>query len=794
MKTLTFTIPVMIIIVSSSLFHSTAGVQILSKSKLEKCEKVSDSGGLNCTAKVVIDLAVPSGSSGREASIVAELVEVEENLTAKMRTLRVPPVITVNKSAAYACYELTYIRDLPYRPEELYVKTRKCEPDAGADVVNICERLRDDKGHIIENTQPTCCPCGDQRRVPSSCGNFCKCSLSVVWHYQNLMQDAAYKFVAIDYFYIELVDKMMKGKANTAHCLRFPGDWFHVFGIGQRSVGFSVRIEVKTGSKLSEVVVGPENRTAISNDNFLRVNLIGDYVGYTNIPSFDNYYLVIPRQGSPGEPQNLGRNYSMWMLLERVRFTLDGLECNKIGVSYEAFNGQPDFCSAPLWSCLHNQLWNFWDADQNRLSRKQVPLYGVQGRFERINQHPVMFQQLWICCSRFFSSSLYSCMQNAGSHSFSIGLTEVLSTNLLIELSADDIEYVYQRSPGKILSINVPTFEALTQFGTATITTKNIGEVEASYSLTFDCSKGVSQMEEQFYIMKPQEVMPRSFKLYPTTDQAARYLCSAILKDSDFREVDRAECQFTTTATVLDNGSQLPFQPPKTSINGFFESIESLWNNMWNGLADFITGKTCRRKCTGFFDFSCHIQYICMSWVLMFGLLLAIFPTVIVLLWLLHQKGLFDPFYDWWEDHCLTAEQSLGDVRRNTTDADLPQIRFKKYYKQEAWHPKNVAHKKRKSRHTEHRHKHSDRDSDYYYHLHRVHKDRHKHGKIKGFAPQVYMDEGEHDIVGHHRRRKEREPMESKPSRHSNGSQAEYYKHKHLMDETHYRPHAKRMG
>lgn len=40
------------------------------------------------------------------------------------------------------------------------------------------------------------------------------------------------------------------------------------------------------------------------------------------------------------------------------------------------------------------------------------------------------------------------------------------------------------RSPGKIISITVPTFEALTQFGIATITTKNIGEVEASYSLT----------------------------------------------------------------------------------------------------------------------------------------------------------------------------------------------------------------------------------------------------------------------------------------------------------------------
>lgn len=42
--------------------------------------------------------------------------------------------------------------------------------------------------------------------------------------------------------------------------------------------------------------MGPENRTAISEDKFLRVNLIGDYVGYTDIPSFDNFYLVVPRQ------------------------------------------------------------------------------------------------------------------------------------------------------------------------------------------------------------------------------------------------------------------------------------------------------------------------------------------------------------------------------------------------------------------------------------------------------------------------------------------------------------------
>ncbi|KAK6783268.1 hypothetical protein RDI58_021065 [Solanum bulbocastanum] len=784
------------------LLQYSSSIQILSKSRLQKCEKVSESNSLNCTNKIIIDLAVPSESSGNEASLVAEIVEVEENSSSNMRTLRVPPVITINKSAAYALYELTYIRndgtmlvdghwshcyitlrlkdytlvsynnlfrppdsrqDIAYKPQEFYVNTRKCQPDAGADVVQICERLRDENGHIIENTQyshiedfpflispstgynpssifssqPTCCPCGDQRRVPSSCGNF--------------------------------FDKMTKGKKNTAHCLRFPDDWFHVFGIGQRSVGFSIRIDVKKQSQNSEVIVGPDNRTATSSDNFLRVNLIGDYVGYTDIPSFDDLYLVIPRQ------------VTMLSMHSQI-FAL-----HHFGVA-----------------CTTN--------------------YGIFGMLTRIESVEIRCLLLVLV--------IYKYLQNAGSHAFSIGITEVLNTNLLIELNADDIEYVYQRSPGKILSITIPTFEALTQFGTATVTTKNIGEVEASYSLTdalaldesssqfnfeaysmlwlwmgpplsdlldrsppplqptkFDCSAGVSQMEEQFYIMKPNEVMTRAFKLYPASDQAAKYVCSAILKDSDFNEVDRAECQFTTKATVLDNGSQIPFQPPKTNINGFFGSIEDLWKKTWENLTDFLTGKSCRMKCYGFFDFSCHIQNICISWVVMFCLFLAIIPTVIVLLWLLHQKGLFDPLYDWWEDHFPITEDKHMGRRKHNYDADPLRNHHKRSHKNEPRHHKH---------HRRHTRFHNDPrenllgEADYHYYLHHVHKDKHKHGKTKssGITKPLRSRKGEDDHIRHHRRTNERETLGGPIINKKRGdeNQEEYIRHKHpILNDTHHK-------
>ena len=78
-----------------------------------------------------------------------------------------------------------------------------------------------------------------------------------------------------------------------------------------------------------------------------------------------------------------------------------------------------------------------------------MPLYGVEGRFERINQHPVMFQKYLIYLYKKFPliwiHIISDWLQNAGTHSFSIGVTEVINTNLLIELSADDVDYVYQR-------------------------------------------------------------------------------------------------------------------------------------------------------------------------------------------------------------------------------------------------------------------------------------------------------------------------------------------------------------
>ncbi|KAL5727661.1 hypothetical protein ACHQM5_000831 [Ranunculus cassubicifolius] len=218
-------------------------------------------------------------------------------------------------------------------------------------------------------------------------------------------------------------------------------------------------------------------------------------------------------------------------------------------------------------------------------------------------------------------------------------------------------------------------------------------------------------------------------------------LSLSILKDSDFSEVDRAECQFTTTATILDNGSQ------KESIKGRKES-----------------------KCSGFFDFRCHIQYICFSWIVLFGLLLAIFPTVSVLLWLLHQKGVFDPLYDWWEDQVEGNQRPI--YPRHGRDVPHSHNHHHKHHRKDVMHYK-AQHKRKSSHvghHKHHRHGHLEVETGHHHHvhdshLHHVQKDRHKHTRRKNLVnirPEYsdYFEEGRNspvdDYFEYHRHKKEK--------------------------------------
>ncbi|KAK8500572.1 hypothetical protein V6N12_037823 [Hibiscus sabdariffa] len=178
-------------------------------------------------------------------------------------------------------------------------------------------------------------------------------------------------------------------------------------------------------------------------------------------------------------------------------------------------------------------------------------------------------------------------------------------------------------------------------------------------------------------------------------------------------------------------------------------------------VVDFITGETCfpllfRRKCSGFFDFSCHKQYICMSWIVLFGLLLAIFPTgkTIRPSFLSRQSrknARTHVFYinrDFLIPFTIGGKIILCLMMKDQRTLDETGIVLA--LANPTFMPKE--HTKTKHHKHEQRHNHSERDTGYYhYYLHHINKDKHRHRRVKSssFMQQVHYDRRKYDDVGH---------------------------------------------
>lgn len=147
--------------------------------------------------------------------------------------------------------------------------------------------------------------------------------------------------------------------------------------------------------------------------------------------------------------------------------------------------------------------------------------------------------------------------------------------------------------------------------------------------------------------------------------------------------------------------------------------------------------------------------------------MLWIYVTVIVLLWLLHQKGFFDPLYDWWDDRFM-----LGSHRRRTYSKhgkEFGQSRTHAKYDQHlARHNDGKYHlnmkRKRQSSHSHHV-LHKNHYPDVYQHKldhhHRLHvhkaRQKHRHGKGNGNAHdslkaiKIHGDKHKRHTHGHNR-------------------------------------------
>ena len=184
-----------------------------------------------------------------------------------------------------------------------------------------------------------------------------------------------------------------------------------------------------------------------------------------------------------------------WMLVDNHRVSVDGRECNKIGVSYSAFAGQGSRCEQAVQSCLHNQLDDLHAEEQARAENGHRGLY-------MLNSFGDFFA--------FGATAPSSAGESFGATRPYIAyrVSHVQASLVTLTLVADNISFTVNVADGHILRTELATFEANTAAmdGCASWV-QNIGNVAASFHVSVTaCTSGLLPLQARVVSLAPRQI------------------------------------------------------------------------------------------------------------------------------------------------------------------------------------------------------------------------------------------------------------------------------------------------
>jgi hypothetical protein len=199
-----------------------------------------------------------------------------------------------------------------------------------------------------------------------------------------------------------LCDALDTGNAHaTAHCMRLKNLWYDAYNVEAAEAHFNIDVrfrqcedEACVEFEDTVLTVGPHNIEARDPVTGSTVKFVGEFGPTQDNPSFEHQYLLRPLCLDTSDPdcaakQSAEREHtSRWLLLDKNRFSLSGLDCSQIGVGYSAFRNQPERCEQNLGSCLDGiysngvllssaKIKDYYDEDLDRETNSQTPLYFV---------------------------------------------------------------------------------------------------------------------------------------------------------------------------------------------------------------------------------------------------------------------------------------------------------------------------------------------------------------------------------------------------------------------------------
>jgi hypothetical protein len=526
-------------------------------------------------------------------------------------------------------YSLVYVSDVNARPREVVGATSLvgCTADSS--------KLLNDQtcGSLYYSGQ----------RVAHSEGYCCSCSLDQMLgmggHHRGEVQ-------------CNLFTSLFKD-GSSVHCLRWGPIWYSLFKLMTPAIQSEVHVftpDEALNITLSDSIPVVSSSVA-SNQLNVTARIVGSF-SWSRAPTDWglNVYAATPNvpasHTSPDKritESSLSDPFKYGLLIPQSSVDLSGKTCNKIGVSHHAFvNNQGSRCSGRIGDCLQNQVEDIWESAKSQDWIDSTLCESIGGVFVRNDGYRL------------------SCRLDQTSADS--------PTQVLLELNAAKVSFVYIASTGTIVNVTTRTdsIEALVQNITVNVLFNNTGDISAEFSAAVThCNPNslIAPLGAVKAHVPPYSLHSLSIKMEDSNMTASSYDCRASLSDPDGYLLSEKEFSFNITESVINRAAQ---------DDGFNETNISFTPRPVVDHAD-----PCDSQCTGFFSIICFVGNACWS---KLGALLGTVGGTSLLLFLLTKFGV----WGFVGDAILTCcrGKSKPRKRRNSDDSSIhpSKIQHQVYY------------------------------------------------------------------------------------------------------------------
>lgn len=497
---------------------------LISESSLQDCTS-TELNVLNCKKKLVVSLSLPADLKPGAESInfISSAQVSKSNFTVTFPKIE----LSLSRTAVYYRYPIFYLQDFNAAPYELVIDgslANLCDDSATTDAT--CGLQTDSSGNVIPYSQGFCCDC-------SICAAIKVCTAN------------ARSALACN----------LLGVYSSASCLRFGALWYSGFTIGSASIWFEIELNLTSHKgnetvKSSTLTLSPDQLGSSDVIFGCEAQLVGTFDPSVEPQYFGDKMLFVP--SIPVSSSIVQAGLPEYMILPDTMITIDGTECNKVGVSYYAFNSQGNRCQMSAGSCLENQLTDFRTSDMLRIAKGESPQYMVAAYGE------VSLQEF-----ESDSSNTSQGGESKGSSAPSPYLTYVSpappETLITVTINADTLQYVQSVASGKIIKaeLNQKSVEALSKGAVLAVEIQSTGDVVSEFTIdVVNCTGGVFPIPGQHTSLAPHENVTLTYNVYMQLNVSTIASCQVLLLNALMVQIDSMTVRWNVTAKDKNDGAQ----------------------------------------------------------------------------------------------------------------------------------------------------------------------------------------------------------------------------------------------